>query len=160
MDIRRAIFPIVDRVLKFSKWYSQGDNKTITCGVSYVGHVNAQSCHLSLFSLINHSARSTLDWELNSLSYFDWMFYNYKHHQEFPIHKKIIPMIRCLRLFIGDARSYQRGDTASWPWGLWHVCACYYESWYWRWMYTGWVLRKIYQFLRFLWPLNLNNEAV
>ena len=47
----------------------------------------------SLLYNINQSACSTLDWVLNSQSEFDWVLY--KHHWEFPIHKKIIPMLTC-----------------------------------------------------------------
>ena len=46
----------------------------------------------SLFSNINQSAPSTLDWVLNNLSDFDWQLY--MHHWEFPIQQKIIPNIK------------------------------------------------------------------
>ena len=44
----------------------------------------------SLLLNINQSACSALDWVLNNQSEFYWMLY--KHHWEFPIHKKIITM--------------------------------------------------------------------
>ena len=47
----------------------------------------------SLFSNINRSACSTLDWVLNSHSDFDWVLY--KHHLEIQINKKIIPILTC-----------------------------------------------------------------
>ena len=55
-----------------------------------IGHVNVA---FSLFSNINKSTCSTLDWVLNSQSGFDLVLY--KHLWEFPIQKKIIPIVAC-----------------------------------------------------------------
>ena len=47
----------------------------------------------SWFSIINQSAYSTLDWVLNSQSDYDWVLY--KNRCKFPLHMKIIPMLKC-----------------------------------------------------------------
>ena len=47
----------------------------------------------SLLSNYNQSACCTLDRVLNGQSDFDLVLY--KHHREFPLHKQVIPMLKC-----------------------------------------------------------------
>ena len=79
--------PVIHRVK-----YMYGNATKHTC-MTIKGHVNVQSFVLSVFSTINQSACSTLDWVLNSKSDFDCVLY--KNHWEFPVQKKIIPVLTC-----------------------------------------------------------------
>ena len=48
----------------------------------------------TLSSNINQSVYCTLDWVLSSQSDSEWVLY--QHHWKFPVHEKIILMLRCL----------------------------------------------------------------
>ena len=57
-----------------------------------IGHVNVQSCLLIIFQ--HQPISLKYSWlSVEQPIRFDWVLYRY--HREFPIHKKMIPMLKC-----------------------------------------------------------------